>query len=230
MRETRNPTGVSGFLWPSPRFWTVIAATLLWLTIGLGYDWRAFQGRPTGERAIEELRSLGLAKGASQLMLSGHGVTDATLELLGGNENIHGLYLMDTRVTDEGLERLGHIPRLRFLFIDGMDLTDRGLAHIAVLKRLEWLTLQDTRITAAGLRTLAASPSLETLILDGPLVTSDELKALKRLRPRLVTNADLPLRKCGFGADDRVAELEKRRICRQGLTGRLRLAWRHFLR
>ncbi|MHB1556324.1 MAG: hypothetical protein ACYC61_02470 [Isosphaeraceae bacterium] len=235
MRETRDQTRVSGFFWPSPRFWTVIAVTLLWLTVALGYDWRAFPGKPTGDRAVAEIERLGAVgnrwDGSGMVVfLTGPEVTDVTLDLVGQVDDVSELSLITTRVTDEGLERLGRIPDLRVLFIDGMDLTDRGLAHIAGLRKLEELTLWNTRITAAGLRTLAALPSLDTLILDGPLVSSEDLKALKHLRPRLMTNADLPPRKCGFGADDRAAELEKRRISRQGLTGRLRLAWRHFLR
>lgn len=57
--------------------------------------------------------------------------------------------------------------------------------------------------------------------------TNEDLERLGRLHPKLSIQAG-PF--CGTARSQREAELEERHFLRQGLTGRLRLACRDFLR
>ena len=193
-----------------------------------------------GIRRLQHLTKL------RRLHLDGVGITDEGLAWLTSFKELESLSLLDTRIDGTGLDRLQPLDRLRCVGIEGPLVTVEGLGHLTSLTKLG---LWKTRLTDRGLEFLKGLPDLEELILDDETVTYQGLAVLQAL-PRLknlipggIRGSDLDLDQfrranpsidifvtfCGTPRVSREAELESRRLCRQGLTGRLRLAWRSLV-
>jgi hypothetical protein len=122
-----------------------------------------------------------------------------------------------------------------------------GMGHLTNLTKLG---LWKTRLAAGSLQFLNGLSNLEELILDDETRTLDDLALLpalprlKKLAPHLMNSSDFALEQfrranpsiaiilpaCVHAQMTREADLEHRRLRRQGLTGRLRLAWRSLVR
>lgn len=150
--------------------------------------------------------------------------------------------LMDTRIDGTGLACLESLDRLQTLQLEGPLATVEGLRH---LKGLISLCLSQTCLTDGRLEFLLDLPDLQNLHLIDDTVGFPGLAVVRRL-PRLkqltasgAKGSELDIEEfqranpsirvfrpfgCGNGVVRRAAELEGRRLQRQGLTGRLRLA------
>jgi internalin A len=208
------------------------------------------------QQAIAKLRALGTVTVDERLAerpvlavnLSGPRVTDTTMELVGDLTELGNLSLFDTRVTDAGIRRIGHLTLLKSLVLDGVQITDEGLSTLTSLENLESLTLNDTRVTERGLECLKGLPNLHELGLHDETFGNKSLVALEgmgqlsvlHLLGAQVTGAGIARfqralprvripRICGTSQPDARAELERRRVRRQGFTGRLRVAWRSIV-
>jgi hypothetical protein len=211
-------------------------------------------GGPSGQRINSVLREVGdveIDEGRPNrpivgAVLSGRHVTNATMDLIGRCSELRSLELHEARVTDDGLRQIGHLTQLRDLWLDGIGITDLGLSQLLRLKNLETLTLYDTQVTNRGLAGLAGLPSLRDLWLLDATVDDDTLgylDALTQIRvlhlrrcrvsdsgierlQRAIPGIQIYRPRSGTGREAIEADLEQRRLCRRGLTGRLRAACR----
>ncbi len=75
-------------------------------------------------------------------------VTDRTLELLKGMENLKDLDLNNTHVTDEGLKILKDLPALNTLRLKNTEITDQGFQKtLATKESLQRLDLTGTKVS-----------------------------------------------------------------------------------
>lgn len=162
---------------------------------------------------IRRLRHL---TGLRSLYLDGVAITDEGLSSLVSLKDLECLVFMDTRITGTGLAGLETLERLDTLLVEGPLTTTEGLARLKGLKAL-WLI--DTCITAGGLGFLKDLREIEELHLDEATLTSEDWEDLRRANPKVRISSPPPGHR----------DLEGRRLRRQGLTGRLRLAWRRHI-
>lgn len=180
------------------------------------------------------------------LIVDGADLIDQDLVEITRLKSLECLALLDTRVDGTGLGCLKALPRLDTLYIEGPIHTASGLADLG---RLKALYLLDVRLEDPDMAFLKRLPDLESLSLRaesltlkglGNLVkqqhlkyldpavhgTEEDLERLVRAHPgvKIIGIA------CGTGQAKRESELAERRVRHQGLTGRLRLACRDFLR
>jgi Leucine Rich repeat len=201
------------------------------------------------------IRRLGTLVELEDLRLDGLQINDEGLSALAPMKHLGILFLQDTRIHGSGLHHLAPLTGLNCLILEGPLETIEGLT---TMKGLKVLFLCDTRVTDRGFEALKRIPNLEKLVLNGETVTDQKLEALpgfphlKELGFTCVEfktseSAAEQFRKgipgikytgdtCG-GANlskaRRQDELERRRLLRQGIHGRIRLAWRsaiHHLR
>lgn len=229
---------------------SVIAAALFVARVGC--EQVPPQGESPRPSVVAELRALGTVRvdegrpgrPVTDVFLSGRRITDATMELVSRCTELRDLVLSDTRVTDKGMRTIGKLAQLRSLHLDGVQITDDGLSALASMKSLEMLVLSDTRVTNRGLERLRGLANLKSLTLfDGvDDKTLEILQALTQLHEigffdatkvsesaieqmrQAIPGVQIYQPKSGTSRPLRAAELERRRIRRQGFTGRLRLA------
>lgn len=211
-------------------------------------------GDPPGQRMIRVLREVGdveIDEGRPSrpiigAVLSGRHITNTTMDVIGRCSELRSLELHEVRVTDEGFRRIGHLTQLRDLWLDGVRIGDEGLLQLLRLKNLETLTLYDTQVTNRGLESLAGLPRLRALWLLDATVDDDTLAylhALTQIRELHLRNSrvsdsgierlqqaipgiQIYWPRCALGQEALEADLERRRLWRQGFTGRLRAACR----
>lgn len=180
------------------------------------------------------------------LIIDGAELTDRGLVEVAQLKGLEGLGLLDTRIEGTGLGYLEGLPRLDNLYLEGpvrtasgladlgrlkglllidVRLTDRDLTFLKSLPNLEWLSIEGDSLTLQGLDDLTAQQHLKHLYL-GVRSTMEELERFRLAHPGIA----IPIAMCGTPGAVRHNELAERRLRRQGLTGRLRLAWRDFLR
>jgi hypothetical protein len=179
------------------------------------------------------------------LFVDGAAITDNGLSALSSLRQLECLILDDTRIDGTGLHHLKPLDKLSTLHIEGplvtaaglgyrpnlvrlvllnTRLTDRGLEFLRRLPNLEFLSLQDTTVTFRGLAVLRTLPRLRSLD-PGVRGTPEDLDQFKREHPGIQLTGG----GCGTPTSRREAELERRRLTRQGVGGRLKLAWRSLL-
>ena len=144
-----------------------------------------------------------------RLDLSGPGLTDRSLELVGqmtwlrelsiANAEITGkgfrllvnlqqlekLSLYRTSVTAQGLEALTPLSALRALSLRKAEITDKELRVLAKLEQLEELSLKETKVTDEGILALAPLPALRRLWVSGTEVSAEGLAELMSNNPSL---------------------------------------------
>ena len=81
------------------------------------------------------------------LQMANSDVTDATLRLLGGLDQLRELDLNNTQVTDAGLALLAQLPALQRLRLANTRITDAGFRqHLAGMRRLRELDVRGTQV------------------------------------------------------------------------------------
>ncbi len=86
--------------------------------------------------------------------LSATKVTDKSVALLSGSENLRMIRLSETQVTDAAIETLITLPKLESVNLYGTAVTDAGVAKLASLPNLKRLYLWQTKVTPAGIDAL----------------------------------------------------------------------------
>jgi hypothetical protein len=187
------------------------------------------------------IRQLQCLTELEHLYLDGVEITDAGLAELTSLRKLESLALMDTRIDGTGLNCLKSFDRLRFLAIEGplatvdglgrcsgltelalsaTRLTDERLGFLRNLPNIEYLRLFDDTVSFRGLLALRALPRLKQLGTIGVQGSELDLEVFQKANPNVRVNGS----HCGGDDFRRSAELEARRLRRQGLTGRLRKA------
>ena len=90
---------------------------------------------------------LPLKKQLVWLRLGSSAITDSSLEILAGFNNLRRLQLDHTQVTDKGLAKLKKLDELRYLNLVGTKVTAEGVLQLKELKKLESLYLYQTGVT-----------------------------------------------------------------------------------
>jgi hypothetical protein len=91
---------------------------------------------------------LGSKHDVAVLQMANPDVTDQTLELLRGMDNLKDLDLNNTRVTDAGLRILKDLPVLNTLRLKNTRITDRGFQEsLAAKESLQQLDLTGTQVS-----------------------------------------------------------------------------------
>jgi hypothetical protein len=181
--------------------------------------------------------------------LSGRRVTNGTMGLVAELKDLRSLRLDDTRVNDAGLTGLVALRELRWLFLDGTLITnegvrslgqltsieglslrdtlitEKGLVHLREMKGLQFLGLFDTGIGDAALVALREVPQIRRLAVKSPAFTADGVAGFGRTNP----GTEIVWSRCAVLPDPFLDELDRRRIRRQGWTGRMRLAWKALI-
>jgi hypothetical protein len=132
----------------------------------------------------EEYRQVGSLKGLRTLSI-GHGLTDATLALLGGLAELESLQTNESRMTDEGVKLLLPLRKLKILklFHPGKEFTGTGLAVLADLPVLDRLTVAGSATFAdAGMAAVGTLPRLVEFRTWHVGHTIEGVKALKTLK------------------------------------------------
>jgi hypothetical protein len=181
--------------------------------------------------------------------LRGRRVTDGTMNLVARLKSIRSLRLDDTRVSDAGLRQIVALGELRWLYLDGTLITDEGVQSLVQLTSIEGLSLRDTLITEKGIARLKEMKGLQWLGLfdtgvgDATLIALREVPQIRRLTVKLPAFTDdgvarfrgtnpgtqIVWSRCAVLPDPFLDELSRRRIRRQGWTGRIRLAWKALI-
>ncbi len=95
------------------------------------------------------------------VLLTGMGVTDASLNNIKKLPQLRQLDLYNTNITDSGMEYLADI-NLKCLNLSGTKITDEGLKNLKGMPNLTMLLLYKTNITKAGVNDLQkALPNLK---------------------------------------------------------------------
>jgi hypothetical protein len=89
---------------------------------------------------------LPLKKQLVWLRLGSSAITDSSLEILAGFNNLRRLQLDHTQVTDKGLAKLKKLNELRYLNLVGTKVTAEGVLQLKELKKLESLYLYQTGV------------------------------------------------------------------------------------
>jgi len=161
------------------------------------------------ERALKEIRHLnGRVITDDQnpdnpvigVYLTGHEVTDATIQLLSPLRDLRSLSLFNTNVTGEGLKHLCECERFEELVLIGTAVTDEGLAQVGQLSKLRSLrvgagiqlhersgvgsptVVTFDPITDSGLTHFVDLHNLQHLTFDNTQITDDGLKILEDLQ------------------------------------------------
>jgi hypothetical protein len=93
------------------------------------------------------------------------------------------------------------------------------------MKGLQSLGLFDTGIGDAALVALREVPQIRRLAVKSPAFTADGVAGFGRTNP----GTEIVWSRCAVLPDPFVDELNRRRIRRQGWTGRMRLAWKALI-
>lgn len=117
------------------------------------------------------------------LILSGPGISDHSLQGLGGLSNVEVLDMRFTQVTDIGVRIVAKLPRLRKLYLSRTSVSDETVSAFEELKRLEELFLSDTRITDASVRNLSRLKELKRLSIRGTRISGRSFEDLKTALP-----------------------------------------------
>ncbi len=86
--------------------------------------------------------------------LSATKVTDKSVAMLAGSENLRMIRLSETAVTDAAIDTLITLPKLESVNLYGTAVTDAGVAKLAVLPNLKHLYLWQTKVTPAAIEEL----------------------------------------------------------------------------
>ena len=91
---------------------------------------------------------LGSKHDVAVLQMANPDVTDSTLEMLKGMNDLHDLDLDNTQVTDAGLKILRDLPALNALHLRNTRITDQGFQHeLATKESLQRLDLTGTQVS-----------------------------------------------------------------------------------
>jgi Leucine-rich repeat (LRR) protein len=147
-------------------------------------EFLALEALDVQEASIDEgAARLGQLKNLRVLVLTGTGVTDATLRQISGLAGLERLSLGANQITDEGVKSLENLGSLRSLDLGGCPIGDRALRSLARLTHLRSLDISDCwAITDAGLAKLAGLTDLEELNASNTRTTDAGLPALSGLR------------------------------------------------
>jgi hypothetical protein len=86
--------------------------------------------------------------------LSATKVTDKSVALLAGSENLRMIRLSETGVTDAAIDTLVKLPKLESVNLYGTAVTDAGVSKLTVLPNLKHLYLWQTKVTPAAIEEL----------------------------------------------------------------------------
>lgn len=86
--------------------------------------------------------------------LSATKVTDKSVALLSGAENLRMIRLSETPVTDAAIDTLVKLPKLESVNLYGTAVTDAGAAKLTALPNLKHLYLWQTKVTPAAIEEL----------------------------------------------------------------------------
>lgn len=106
-------------------------------------------------------------------------LTDAGLQALAGQRDLHTLVLTDTPLTDAGLAHLASLPALETLHLTRTRIQGTQLGRLAALKQLKTLWLPGTLLEDKGTAALASLKQVQSLNLNGTAITDASIDALK---------------------------------------------------
>lgn len=86
--------------------------------------------------------------------LSATKITDKSVALLAGAENLRMIRLSETGVTDAAIDTLVKLPKLESVNLYGTAVTDAGVSKLTVLPNLKRLYLWQTKVTPAAIEEL----------------------------------------------------------------------------
>ncbi|QDU38213.1 Leucine Rich repeats (2 copies) [Maioricimonas rarisocia] len=152
-----------------------------------------------GDRGVD---AIGVSRDLSELYLDNCGISNASLNVIGGLSHLWSVSLCSNRIGDQGVKRVGALKQLRLLQLNCTDVTGAGLACLSDVKRmylhmngcpvddsgigeclralpsLGLLALNDTRVTDAAMQGIASLALLEDLRLEGTAVTDEGVLSL----------------------------------------------------
>jgi uncharacterized membrane protein len=117
-----------------------------------------------------------LSKNIIWIKLADSTVTDTSLTVLAGMENLTKLYLDRTKITDEGIKTLINLKNLMFLNVVGTGVTKEGITRLAALPKLKKLFVYQTAITpndAVFLKTVLPHVEIDFGNYQVPTLNSD---------------------------------------------------------
>ena len=117
------------------------------------------------------------------LILSGPGISDHSLQGLGGLSNVEVLDMRFTQVTDLGVRIVAKLPQLRKLYLSRTSVSDETVSAFEQLKQLEELFLSDTRITDASVQNLSRLIGLKRLSIRGTRISGRSFEELRTALP-----------------------------------------------
>ena len=101
------------------------------------------------------------------------------------SDQVTWLDLSGMGITDENLEIIGQLEKLTRLRLNSNEISDEGLPYLNKLKYLESISLYDTKVSDKGLTALESINSLRRAYLWQTLVTSEGVSVLKEKLPKL---------------------------------------------
>jgi hypothetical protein len=111
--------------------------------------------------------------------------TTAVKALLGIKDQLVWLQLSGTGISDDALKIVGQLSNLRKLNVSRNTISDQGVKHLLNLSNLEYLNLYETNVTNNLLDSLIALPRLKELYLWQTKVTDEYVEKLKSGKPGL---------------------------------------------
>jgi hypothetical protein len=162
---------------------------------------------------------------------SGIPLTDADATLIGQQERLMRVNLVQSEITDAGFaalrpQRLLSInvagtrvtsaallsglagPKLHYVGVDGRQFTPELAAHLAQMKSVNQIALLGPDITDAHLKLLESMPNLGWIAIDQTSATDEAVAALKAANPKAVINVfDAKSTLFGWRHDSRLDEV-----------------------
>jgi hypothetical protein len=126
---------------------------------------------------------IGQEEGLTHLSLMQSQLTDAGLSAL-GVQRLRALNVAGTRVTSAALQKELAGGQLQHLLIDGRQFTPNLVGRLAQLSSLNAISLIGPDVTDAHLKLLAAAPNVTWVALDQTSATEEAIATLKAAGPK----------------------------------------------
>ena len=144
-----------------------------------------FGGADINDQVLLSLRSDFAGCEPFHLDLSWTGVTDQSVELFDGNQNLLSLGLNETAVSDVAVARLADCGSLEKLSLNGTRITDEAIHSMTAMANLRDLHLFGTQVSADGIVRLQAAKRLKNLTLGTAMISDSAIDQLQKTRPGL---------------------------------------------
>lgn len=117
----------------------------------------------------------------TRLDLTSLKITDESMKVISGMENMRELYLWNTKITSKGVETIQTLKKLKVFALAGSKIDNESLIYINKMPELKSLNISWTNINDEGLKNLAGNKSIEILSLSGTKITKNGITRLSKM-------------------------------------------------